>query len=119
MCLDGGEITLNHAAKLFDDVALFACLEERVGRSLPGKKLSRRKENEDLIGTLERAVLQHGLEAFGPEDDPGLQRAYKTGLLHAVGIDDEDGNMHYSFPSMVHHRSVWTPLWHGLGRFEG
>lgn len=48
MCLNGDEITLNDSAKIFDDdVALFACLEECVGRSLPGKRLHRRKDNED------------------------------------------------------------------------
>ena len=91
-------------------MALFACLEECAGRSLLGEELYRRKENEGLIGTLKRADLQNGLEAFESGDDPGLQRAYKMGLLNAVDTDDEDGKMHYSFPSMVHHRQVQTHL---------
>ena len=101
----GGEITLGHAAKLFDDDAtLFTCLEGRVGRSLPNKDLLRCKDNEGLVSTLTRAVQQHGLEARKLEDCPGLQEAYKMGLLHAVKTSYGYGMTHYSFPSMVHHR---------------
>ena len=55
-----------------------------------------------MIGTLMRAVQQHGLDVRKLEDDPGLQETYKMGLLHAVKTSDE--MTHYSFPSMVHHR---------------
>ena len=67
-------MTLNHASKLFDnDMALFACVEAHVCRSLPTRSVLRDKRNEDLVNTLKRAVQQHDVEAFGLEDDPGLQ----------------------------------------------
>ncbi|KAF8540070.1 hypothetical protein BDD12DRAFT_835165 [Trichophaea hybrida] len=104
--LAGGQVTLNHASKLFDDdMALFACVEARVCRSLPTRSVLRDKRNEDLANTLKRAVQQHGVEAFRLEDDPGLQRAYKQGYLHAV-YNADDGLTLYAFPSMLHHRAV-------------
>jgi hypothetical protein len=102
--LAGGQVTLKHASKLFDDdVALFTSVEARVARSLPNKSALRDKKNEDLVNTLKRAVQKHGVEAFSLEDDPGLERAYKRGYLHAV-YNADDGPIIYTFPSMLHHR---------------
>jgi hypothetical protein len=102
--LAGGQVTLNHASKLFDDdMALFACVEARVRRSLPTISVLRDIRNEDLVNTLKRAVQQHGVEVFKLEDDPGLQRAYKQGYLHAA-YNADGGLTLYAFPSMLHHR---------------
>jgi len=91
-------VTLNHASKLFDDdMALFACVEAHVCRSLPTRSVLRDKRNEHLVNTLKRAVQQHDVEAFGLEDDPGLQRAYKQGYLHAVYVP----SYHAPVPKLV------------------
>ncbi|KAL1961908.1 hypothetical protein VTN77DRAFT_941 [Rasamsonia byssochlamydoides] len=109
LILTSGVVTMVNAAKFFDDDdALFFSVEHRVGRSLPHWRDLQKPANKDLVELLRRAVQNHGVEAFEPEDIPGLEEAYKSGFLHATStsyVQGEGQNL-YAFPSLLHHRAV-------------
>jgi len=99
-------VTMTNASRFFgNDDALFFCIENCVGRSLPKRRDLQKPENGDLVELLRRAVENYGIEAFEPENIRGLEDAYRKGYLHATSTHGEGINL-YSFPSLLHHRAV-------------
>lgn len=96
---------MDHASQLFgNDQELFNCITAGARRSIPDRKVLMQVANGDLLQTLKRAIEEHGIEAFGPDEDPGLNKAYKSGFLHASFQDPLSLQTLYTFPTILHHR---------------
>jgi hypothetical protein len=106
--LSSGKVTMENAAKFFDDdEALFSAIQHRVGRSLPQLRDLQKPTSKDLVFLLLQAIQNHGVEAFEPDEVPGLEQAYKSGFLHATTSTSHmqgEGQNLYVFPSLLHHR---------------
>ena len=71
-------------------------------RSLPRKSILCTPEFKDAVTVLKTAIEEHGVEAYGPTNCPGLEQVYKLGWLQTEVLDDD--LIIYSFPSLLHHR---------------
>ena len=96
---------MGHVSQLFDnDIELFNCITASARRSIPAVIFLREPENNDLVRTLKEAIEGHGIEAFSPEQDSGLNKAYKLGFLHASFQDPDTDETFYTFPTILHQR---------------
>ena len=96
---------MKHASKLFgNDVDLFRCVRERVGRSIPQMELLRDPDNRGLVQLLRRVIEENGIEAINLKDCPGLNVAYKFGYLHAAFYGGGEGQTFYTLPTTLHRR---------------
>ena len=103
--LQAGTMTLCHASRFFaNDSELFSFITAGVRRSIPAQGVLTDTTNADLVQSLKRAIVDHGIEAADPAEDSGLNKAYKLGFLHAAFHDPANDRTLYTFPTILHHR---------------